>query len=92
MDVSAQEGIETLEKSLLNCPPLAGVITSAVVYDDRLFTDIDEQSLFKVFRPKVTGKCFMHMTPRFGGICCHKFVSCWFGFELFEFLNNFLAK
>ena len=54
-DISAQEGIEKLESSLQECPPLAGIITSAVVYDDKLFTEIDEQSMLKVLRPKVIG-------------------------------------
>ena len=55
-DISTQEGIETLENSLHKCPPLAGVITSAVSYDDKLFTKIDEQSILEVLRPKVIGE------------------------------------
>ena len=55
-DVGTKEGIAILEGVLKECLPIAGIVNSAVVLDDRLFRDVDTDNYRKVMGPKINGK------------------------------------
>ena len=55
-DVGQPKGIQILEDVLDKSDPIAGIVNSAVVLDDRFFTDVDRDNYRKVMGPKVVGK------------------------------------
>ncbi len=56
LDISSQEGKTALEEELKNLPSIAGIVNSAGVLDDKMFSDIDRSSYQKVMTPKINGK------------------------------------
>ena len=60
LDISDNDSIERLDAQLDRLPPVAGVVNSAGVLDDRPFQDIDVSSYKKVMSPKVTGMAGTH--------------------------------
>ncbi len=54
-DVGTTEGIQELENFLKDLSPLAGVVNSAAVLDDKLFKDVDRSNYRKVMAPKICG-------------------------------------
>ena len=60
LDISDNESIERLDAQLDRLPPVAGVVNSAGVLDDRPFQDIDVSSYKRVMSPKVTGMAGFH--------------------------------
>eukprot|EP00794_Sanderia_malayensis_P013962 gene13962-15419_t len=59
-DVGTSEGIKALENFLIDLPPVAGVVNSAAVLDDKLFKDVDRENYRKVMAPKICGTLFLH--------------------------------
>ena len=57
-NIAAEEDINAIDETLDELPPVAGVVNSAGVLDDKEFHKIDRSSYQKVMRPKVNGKVF----------------------------------
>ncbi|HEX2417256.1 MAG TPA: SDR family NAD(P)-dependent oxidoreductase, partial [Micromonosporaceae bacterium] len=51
---------KALDAAALEQPPIRGVVHAAGVLDNRMFLDLDEQSLRNVMRPKVVGAMTLH--------------------------------
>ena len=55
-DIATEEGMKVIDEALEKLPPVAGVVNSAGVLDDKEFHKINRSSYQKVMGPKVNGK------------------------------------
>ena len=61
VDLSSMQSVHAaLQKIDRECPPLAGVYHTAMVLEDRLLGDLDQQTLSRVLAPKVLGGWNLH--------------------------------
>lgn len=60
-DITVESEVEaTLRRIRDELPPLAGIVHTAMVLEDRLIDDLDEATLQRVLRPKVLGGWNLH--------------------------------
>ena len=64
VNIANEEEMRVLDKRLDALPPVAGVINSAGILDDKEFTDIDRASYRRVMGPKVNGKIYLPIKRR----------------------------
>ena len=56
VSIASEDAIRVLNEKLDSLPPVAGVVNSAGIIDDRELTSIDQESYQRVMRPKIEGK------------------------------------
>ena len=59
VNIANEEEMPVLEENLDKLPPVAGVINSAGVLDDKECHNIDRSSYRRVMGPKINGKMFV---------------------------------
>ncbi|MEO1528686.1 MAG: type I polyketide synthase [Planctomycetota bacterium] len=62
VDLTSMQSVEQAVRRIeAGCPPLAGVLHSAMVLEDRLLEDLDRETLERVLGPKVIGGWNLHV-------------------------------
>ena len=59
VNIANEEELGVLDESLDELPPVAGVVNSAGILDDKELNDVDRASYRRVMGPKVNGKMFV---------------------------------
>ncbi|CAF4046613.1 unnamed protein product, partial [Rotaria sordida] len=75
VDVTQCDDVYELTKRLNQTShPVRGIIHSAVISDAKLFTNLNQETLFRIMEPKVRGGWNLHQTSQQIGASLHFFV------------------
>ncbi len=73
-DVSVVADVRALFEQLASAPPIRGIFHAAGVTDDRVFAEVDEESVLRVMYPKALGAWHLHRELEARGIEVDHFV------------------